>query len=208
MSNIRFDPSSHSQKQCEHPLSNPTFSSSTVPIISYTRQMRRRGRNSSCTEPNTPYLFWDEDKSKYCCSSYLQEVDIALNKIEYSIQRQVENSCSEQLYRKYAPLIDDLIASYMIIYENKHRLLVSPDELAKLLEVKRRELTELSTYHEGDREPCSENPDDFGEDDIALMENLRLAQEHAPKPNGSRFFETGGHLKNSKKSKKQRNHSE
>jgi hypothetical protein len=208
MSNITFHPNTDSQKQCDPPLTNPTFERTTVPIISYTRQMRRGTRNKSCTQPNTPYLHWDENRNKYCCSSDLQEVDIALDKIEYSIRRQVENSCSEQLYRKYTPYIQDLIASYMILYENKHRPLVSPDELPELLQVKRNELTELSTYHQGHHEPCSENPDDLGEDDIALMENLRLAEEQGPNPNGSRFFDRmGGYVnnrKNSKKSKKQR----
>jgi hypothetical protein len=78
----------------------------------------------------------------------------------------------------------------------------------QLLEVKRNELTELSTYHEGHHEPCSENPDDLGEDDISLMENLRLAEQHGPNRNGSHFFDMmGGYVnnrKNSKKSKKQR----
>jgi hypothetical protein len=208
MSNITFHPNTDSQKQCAPPLTNPTFERTTVPIISYTRQMRRGTRNKSCTQPNTPYLHWDENRNKYCCSSDLQEVDIVLDKIEYSIRRQVENSCSEQLYRKYTPYIQDLIATYMILYENKHRPLVSPEELAQLLQVKRNELTELSTYHEGDHESCSENPDDFGENDIALMENLRLAEQHGPNRNGSHFFDMmGGYVnnrKNSKKSKKQR----
>jgi len=203
MSNIRFDPGSVRQKQCETPLTNPTFDRDTVPIMSYTRQMRRRSRNSSCTEPNTPYLFWDEDRSKYCCSSDLQEADIALNKIEYSIRRQVENSCSEQLYLSYRPHIDDLIRSYMIIYENKHRSSVSPDELAEALAIKRAELTALSTYHPEQHESCSENAEDLGEDDEALMERLRLAQATGPNANGSRFFETQGGRFSQKKSKKQ-----
>ena len=200
---VKFDPKSEAQKECEDPLTNPSFDRSTVPIISYSRQLRRGSRNTSCTNPDTPYLFWDESRNKYCCSRDLQEVDIVLDKIENSIQRQVENTCSQQLYNKYIPYINDLIASYMLIYTNKLRPLVSEDELANLLEAKRRELTELSTYREGHHESCSDNPVDLGEDDLELMENLRLAQQNAPRVTSNNFFDRRGGRILQKKSKKQ-----
>jgi len=205
MSTIQFEPLIETQKQCASPLSNPTFNRDTVPIMSYTSQMRTRTPNKSCTEPSTPYLSWDQDRSKYCCSSDLQDADIALDKIEYSIRRQLENSCNEQIYNKYKSSIDYFIKSYMTIYENKHRSSVSPDELAGALAIKKAELIELSKYYEEHHESCSENAEDLGEDDEALMENLRLAQENGPNRRGSNFFDRQGGRFSHKKSKKQTN---
>ena len=205
---IRFDPTTDTQKQCTPPLVNPTFGKRDVPIMNYTNQMKTHHLpnapiNSACSNDSAPYLFYDEENSKYCCSSEIQDVDFVLYKIEKAIQVQVQNSCSQQLYNKYKPFINVLMRDYMAIYTNKHRPFVSAEELAEAVAIKRAELLQLSAYPQDDSVSCSENPEDLGEDDQVLIQNLYLAQEQGPKRTSSNFFDRRGGRFSQKKSKKQ-----
>lgn len=200
---IRFDPTTDTQKQCTPPLLNPTFDKKSVPILNYTNQMRLRNRNNACSNDDAPYLYWDEENSKYCCSNNIQDVDLVLNKIKEAIEHQAQNSCSLSLYNKYRPYINALLRDYLIIYKNTQSSLVSAEELEELLIKKKAELLELSTYRPDVSASCSDNPADLGEDDEELMRNLQTAQENAPKSTSSNFFDKMGGRKLQKKSKKQ-----
>jgi hypothetical protein len=204
---IQFHPTTDTQKLCTPPLLNASFGKRDVPIINYTHQMKTGQGNQFCSNPVAPYLFFDEENSKYCCSSEIQNVDFVLYKIERDIQLHAQNSCSQTLYNKYKPFINALMRDYMAIYKKKYTSLVSADELAQLVTTKKAELLQLSAYHEDDSVSCSENPDDLGVDDQVLMANLFLAQEYGPKRrSGSSFFDSeGGKFSQKKKSKKQTN---
>ena len=127
-----------------------------------------------------------------------------MEKIEDAIRTQVENSCDLKLYNKYRKYIDFFLHHYIVIYR---RLLLSRNpessvEIEQLILQKRAELVELATYREdGERSASC----DTGEDDVELMAQLRLAEEHGPKTmTSSSFFDTAGGF--SKKSKKRRNY--
>jgi len=201
----RFDEMSEIRKQCASPYTNPTFTKMQVPIIEYIGQFSKRNRISACTNGATPFLFWNRENSKYCCSpEEEQDAEFVLEKIEDAIRTQVENSCDLKLYNKYKSYIDFLIRNYIVIYK---RLLLSreqhsPEEMEQLVLQKRSELAELATYTQ-DMEQSSSC--DTGEDDEELMAQLRLAEELGPNLRGpSNFFDTEGGF--SKKSKKRRNY--
>ena len=200
---IQFDPTTDTQKQCTPPLLNPSFKKGDIKIVNYALQMKTGQRNRFCSNPSAPYLFYDEENSKYCCSSELQDVDFVLLKIEQAIQQQMQNMCSRQLYIRIKPYIDGLMRDYMAIYTNLHTPLVSPDELAQLVATKRAELLQLSAFQQNDSVSCTENPEDLGEDDDELMAALRLAQAQGPSRFGSNFFDRQGGRFSQKKSKKQ-----
>lgn len=203
---ISFHPTTDTQKKCIPPLLNPTFEENAIPLLNYTNQMKTGKRNNACADDLAPYLFWDEDNQKYCCSSDIQDVELVLNKIKQAIELQVQNSCSLALYNRYKPYITALVRDYIAIYKKKIQSFVGSDEeLEELVVKKKAELIELSTYKQDDTVSCSDNPEDLGEDDQALMENLYLAQENAPKRSSSHFFDRRGGRFSQKKSKKQTN---
>ena len=201
----RFDEMSEVRKQCASPYTNPTFKKDQVPIIEYVGQYSKRNRNSACVNGATPFLFWDRENSKYCCSPVEEpDAEFVLEKIQDAIRTQVENSCDLKLYNKYKSLIDFLIQNYIVIYK---RLLLSreqhsPEQIESFVLQKRAELAELATYTQDMEQSAS---CDTGDDDEKLMAQLRLAEELGPNLRGpSHFFDTEGGF--SKKSKKRRNY--
>jgi hypothetical protein len=112
-----IDKKSQSQKECESPYTNPTFNKEQVPIVEYVSQFSSKRRNSACTNQSTPFLFWDRQRSKYCCSpEEQQDAELVLEKIEDAIRTQVENSCDLKLYNKYRKYIDFFLHHYIVIY--------------------------------------------------------------------------------------------
>jgi hypothetical protein len=208
-SRIRFDEMTDIHKQCPDPSTNPTFGRDQVPIMEYISQFSKKNRNEACRIDTSPFLVWNREKSKYCCSPEPeQDTDYVLEKIEDAIRTQVANSCDKKLYNKYKGYIDFFIANYIKIYKNKLLLSSeppSPEMFNELVQQKRDELAQLATYHEDDEQSAS---CDMGEDDEELMARLRLAEQTGPNARGSHFFDTEGGFskKKSRKSRKRKNY--
>ena len=202
---IRFGAMTDIQKQCPAPSTNPTFGSDQVPIMEYISQFSKKNRNEACRIDTSPFLVWNREQSKYCCSpEQEQDTDYVLEKIEDAIRTQVANSCDKKLFNKYKEHIDFFIGSYIKIYKTKLLLSSeppSPEMFKELVQQKRDELAQLATYQEDDEQSAS---CDMGEDDEELMARLRLAEATGPNVRGSHFFDTKGGF--AKKSRKRRNY--